>query len=455
MIFLETSLTDIFDKLSDTQSEAGIIATLVYHPEFILHSDYLKAGYFYHKDNGCIYWAINELYKKGVENIDAFNITSMLQSNRGVARQIEKVNMPPMEEYINLCKDAARHTLAEYQLLVVNVVTLSFKRDLYKTLGELQSITVNTDDTLSKLSSKVYGELEKLTGKYIFDNDTLMFGEKVGNLWKEVCERRTGNGLFGIPSKFPRLTKYFSYETGELVMVSGKKKRGKSAFMLNEAIHKIQNGVPTVYFDTEMNDRLFYIRMLSNLTGIEQAKIKSGNFGAEEQELINKTNEWIKKQPFVHKFIPTITNEEIYQTCKILKYKMGLQFVIYDYFKSSERESNTQYNDLGAKCDFLKNNIAGELDLAVLAGAQLNRQDEVADSDKLERYASVSIKWRNKTAEEIQNDGKECGNFALSVMLNRLGEQMFDDEYIDFNFAGSIMRIEEAKRQHSEEEPPF
>lgn len=448
-------MTDVFEKLSDTQSEAGIIATLVYHPEFILHSDYLKPGYFFHKENGCIYWAIDELYKNGVENIDAFNIQSMLQSNKGVLNQLERVNMPPMETYIELCRDAARHTLAEYQLLVVSVTTLSFKRDLYKTLGNLQGLTATTDFTLNKLSKTVYDDLEKLTNKYIFDNDTLMFGEKVEELYKEVCDRRTGDGLFGIPSKFPRLAKYFSYENGELVMISGKKKRGKSAFMLNECTHKLLNGVPTVYFDTEMNDRLFYVRLLSNLTGIEQSKIKSGNLQPEEQEQIDKWNDWVKKAPFVHKFIPSITNEEIYQTCKILKYKMGLQFVIYDYFKSSERNSSDQYNDLGAKCDFLKNNVAGELDLAVLAGAQLNRQGEVADSDKLERYASVSVEWRNKTSDEIKNDGKNCGNFALSVKLNRLGEQMFDDEYMDFQFDGGIMRIEEAKQQHSEEEPPF
>ena len=65
-------MNDKLEKLSDTQAEAGIIATLVYHPEFILHSDCLKAGYFYHKDNGCIYWAIDQLFKSGVENIDAF-----------------------------------------------------------------------------------------------------------------------------------------------------------------------------------------------------------------------------------------------------------------------------------------------------------------------------------------------------------------------------------------------
>ena len=133
---------------------------------------------------------------------------------------------------------------------------------------------------------------------------------------------------------------------------------------------------------------------------------------------------------------------------------MNLQFVVYDYFKSSQTDSSAQYNDLGAKCDFLKNKIAGELDLAVLAGAQLNRNDEVADSDKLERYASVSAKWRKKSSEEIANDGKDSGNYALSITLNRLGEQMFEDEYIDFKFLGSKMRIEEAK-QHNVAEVPY
>ena len=41
----------------------------------------------------------------------------------------------------------------------------------------------------------------------------------------------------------------------------------------------------------------------------------------------------------------------------------------------------------------------------------------------------------------------------MTVTLNRNGEQMFDDDYIDFKFAGAIMRIEEAKQHNSEEKP--
>lgn len=152
------------EKLSDTQAEAGIIATLVYHPDFILHSDVLKAGYFYHKDNGCLYWAIDELIKAGVDNIDAFNISNMLQSNNAVKKTLESVNMPDMDEFIELCSDAARHTIAEYQLLVISVVTLAFKRDLYKLLNKLQKQTLTQELDLNQLNKIVYDSLEDLTG---------------------------------------------------------------------------------------------------------------------------------------------------------------------------------------------------------------------------------------------------------------------------------------------------
>jgi hypothetical protein len=166
---------------------------------------------------------------------------------------------------------------------------------------------------------------------------------------------------------------------------------------------------------------------------------------------LQKMNDWIKKQPFVHKYVPVITDEEIYATHKILKYKMGLEFSIFDYIKSNILSSSENYNALGARCDFLKNNVAGDLNIAMLAGAQLNRNNQVADSDKLERYVSASMMWRDKTSEEIARDGGlEYGNFALTIDLNRLGEQMLDDEYIDFSFDGNRMRIEEAKQHKSD-----
>lgn len=440
--------------ISDNQAEAGVIATLVHHPEFILHTDYLKPSYFYNVENGCIYWAISELYKNGVDNIDAMNITNMLNSNRAVKKQIESHNLTNMQEFIDMSQYACRDTLDEYKLLVKNVVTMSFKRDLNRVANEIQSMCFDEKADLSQVNQMVNKKINHLTEQYVTTNEVEMFGTKVDDLWKEVCDRCTDSGTYGIPSKFEHLNDYLTYEPGELVLLKARMKKGKSAFFLNEAMHKLKNGVPTLYLDTEMKDRLFYERMLANLTGIEVKRIKQKKYSDEEAKLLDKTNDWIKRQPFVHIYIPTTTDEEIYAIHKILKYKMNLEFSIFDYIKSNVTSASENYNVLGARCDFLKNNVAGDLDIALLAGAQLNRGDQVADSDKIERYVSASLWWRDKDGNEVQKDGLKCGNYALTVDLNRLGEQMSEDEYIDFMFDGSKMRISEAQ-QHITKQTPF
>ena len=108
---------------------------------------------------------------------------------------------------------------------------------------------------------------------------------------------------------------------------------------------------------------------------------------------------------------------------------------------------------MGGIANWLKNNIAGDLKLSVLAFAQLNRQNEVAESDGIEKYCSVAVKWEEKTNDEIIADGKECGTHKMTVKLNRLGKQhLGEGDYIDMKFLSDKAGIEEAK-QHKKENP--
>lgn len=436
-------------ELSDIQSESGVIGTLIYHPEFILHTDYLQPGYFFGVENGCIYWAIQELYKSGITNIDAYNISNKLQSNKSVQKTIEKYNLPSVQEFIELYKETARHTMEEYKMLADNIVTLAFKRDLVKTLNQLSANCFNPDYELEKLNNVVYGELDKLTQKYISTNDIHILGNDIDAIWNEIINRRTSDGMYGIPSKYKLFSDYYTYEPGELVVIQAKYKQGKSVLLMNEVVHKLKNGVPTLVVDSEMPTRLYTERLISHLSGIEMKRIKNGNYSEEEGKMINNWILWLKEQPFVHIYNPNLTNEKLYSICKMLKHKIGLTFVVYDYLKSNETSSSDNYNVLGAKCDFLKNNIAGELDLAVLAACQLNRNGEVADSIKINRYLSVGIKWEYKTQEMIAKDGIKCGNAFAKIYVNRLGRQMLEDDdedYIDFIFDGDKMTIIEAQQ---------
>ena len=442
-------------ELSDIQSESGVIGTLIYHPEFISHTDYLKPNYFYGAENACIYWAIQELYKEGITNIDAYNISNKIQSHNGVQKTIEKYNLPSVQEFVELYKETARHTLEEYQMLAENIVTLSFKRDLVKKLNQMSANCYKPDITLDKLSSSVYSELDKLTQQYIVTNEIHTLGDDIDDIWNEIVRRRTDDGTYGIPSKFPSFMDYFTYEPGELVVLQAKYKQGKSVFLMNEVVHKLKNGVPTLVVDSEMPTRLYTERLLSHLTSIEIKKIKNGKYSQEEAKVIQKWITWLKNQPFVHIYDPNLTMERLYSICKMLQHKIGLGFVVYDYLKSNETSASDNYNKLGSMTDYLKNNIAGELDIPVLAACQLNRQGEVADSMKINRYLSVGIRWEHKTQAMIAKDGLQCGNAYAKITVNRLGRQMDEsdeNQYIDFVFDGDNMTIVEAEQHCTEDD---
>lgn len=443
--------------ITDAGAEGSAIATLIYHPEFILQTDYLKARFFYNVENGCIYWAIQELFKRGVETIDAINLTNMLNSNMAVKKKIEEYNLSDMQEFITMAQYAARHTLEEYKLLANTIIEMSFKRELTKSCIKIQQSCANSGLGLRDLNALVNKEISGLLEEYMTTGEIEMFGTKIDAIDEEIDENVNEDGTSGLRSKIELFNHYFTYEKGEMVLIKARKKDGKSALCLNEAVDKLKLGVPTVYFDTEMADKLFYMRLMANLTGINFIEIKNRSFKNDLNKLkdYNECKEWLKKQPFVHLYLPTPSKDEIYATCKILKYKMNLQFVVYDYIKMDEPDTGRNYNLLGDLTNFLKNTISGELELATLAAAQLNREGKTADSDKIERYVSTSVLWRPKTAEEIERDGPDCGNYAASIDINRNGERMDPDtEYIDVHFSGNRMRITQARQQHEPPESP-
>ena len=96
--------------------------------------------------------------------------------------------------------------------------------------------------------------------------------------------------------------------------------------------------------------------------------------------------------------------------------------------------------------DTVKNKICGEMNIAGIGAAQATSSGKVADSAKIGRNASTIALLSDKTPEEIEADGVECGNKKLRICLNRNGAQMTPDEYIDLFFDGNTITYREAKQ---------
>lgn len=87
-----------------------------------------------------------------------------------------------------------------------------------------------------------------------------------------------------------------------------------------------------------------------------------------------------------------------------------------------------------------------------IGAAQATETGKVADSKKIGRNASTIALIQDKTPEEIEEDGIECGNKKLRILLNRNGMQHASGEYIDLKFDGNHILYEEAK-QHIPQAP--
>lgn len=439
------------EDISNITSESGVIASLIHNPEYIFYSENLLPNHFCDKQNAYMYLAISNLAQQGIGTIDAFNIINVLESSENTRRYASELQLEELKEFIDMSDTLARRSIEEYKMLVSNVLNAAMRRDTFRKLRECEKLCF--DDDADGLEQKIYATLDDIMMEYSTTSEVPAYSEIVDDCWEKIKERQ-GNGYAGIPFKFPALNDYATIERGELFVFAAEAKQGKSMMLLNCAVDMLKQDLAILYLDSELNSRLFTARILSHLTGIEFKRITAGNYSEEEYRQIMRAKEWLKTRKFTHIYIPMFDQQSIYTAVKKVYHTQGIDVLIVDYFKGKgDGDAFDSYQELGRFVDMVKNQICGDMNIAGLGAAQATATGKVADSAKIGRNASTIAIIRDKTPEEVEVDGPECGNKKLSVILNRNGMQMAPGEYIDLQFDGNIIRYEQAARQHIPQSP--
>lgn len=444
--------------LYDAKLEAVAIGTLIVHPDFLLVENNLQPKFFYEKENQCLIWGIRTLALRGVETIDALNLETVMNSNAAVKRVMESKNLSDLSKYIEMSRIGARGTYEEYKIVEDQIITYAFRRELQSFSISLGQQCENMDATLEDLNDFCNDGLTKIVDRYAYGADSVMLGDKIMNIWQDVCDKRSPSG-YGIPFKIDRLNEYCTLVPGELTLVMGATGKGKSSFFLSECLHKaIALNVPTLLIDSELTDLVWLPRAIASVSGVTVHKVKTGLMTNEEQERVRGAIDTLSKAPIIHEYINSFDRFRIEGLVRKWKNKIGLGLVIFDYIKPGTMYGAAEISQsMGLATDFLKNTISTEISVPVIAGLQMNEQTgQVADSQKPTRYADTLLSWEEKTPEEIQRDGVESGNFKISVYKNRNGMTLVgENEYIDVLFAKNTMRIGAAKQHEIPEELPF
>lgn len=438
------------DDITRIESEAGIISTLAFHPEFSFHSENLLPGHFFNAENRYIYAAITNLARNGITQVDPYNIIESLRSSEATKRFADLLTIDQLHDFMDNCDGLARHSLEEYQLLVDNVMNAAFRRDIFQMLKECQAMCFN--ESVTDIEQKLYAKFDDVMLEFSSTNDVPAFKDVIDSCWEEI-KGRQGSGYAGIPFKFPALNEYATIERGELFIFGAEQKQGKSIMLLNCAVDLLKQNYAVLYLDSELNTRLFTARILSHLSGVPYKQLSSGSYTQEEEQRILQAKDWLKTRKFTHIYIPMFDLQSIYTTVKKVKHTQGLDVLVVDYFKSKgDGDAFDNYQELGRLVDMVKNELCGELNIAGIGAAQATATGKLADSAKIARNASTIAMLSDKTPEEIELDGVECGNKKLRVTVNRNGMQMAQGEYIDLHFDGNHILYEQAK-QHLPQTP--
>lgn len=439
------------EDIVSIDSEAGIIASLIHSPEFVFYSEHLLPNHFTKKDNSYVYTAVSNLVKQGITTVDPYNILESLESSEATRGYAKELSLDKLNELMDMSDVLARSSVEEYKMLVSNVMDAAFRRDTFQKLRDCQALCYNRSE--ENVERRIYDIIDDIMTEYSVVDDIPKFCDVVDDLWKDIEKHQDGNES-GIPFKFPTLNEYVRIEPGELVVVGAPAKGAKSMFMLNEAVDILKQGKSVMYIDSELSSRLFLCRLVSHLTGIEFNRVRSGRYNEEEAAMIREQIAWVKQQKLVHMYMPIFQRDTIYTAVKKIDHQFGhLDVLIVDYLKSTgDSDAYATYAELGKLTDMIKNDLAGKMDIAALAAAQLTVGGKLADSAKIARNASTIVVMLDKTPEEIEADGVECGNKKLMVQLNRNGMQHASGEYLDIFFNGNIVRLEEAK-QHIPQTP--
>jgi hypothetical protein len=132
----------------------------------------------------------------------------------------------------------------------------------------------------------------------------------------------------------------------------------------------------------------------------------------------------IDKGKLFHEYMPGYSVDKLVALYKKYHYKEKIGLILFDYLKEPDSSSidrqRKEYQVLGDVTTKLKD-LAGQLNIPALTAVQLNRDNDVADSDRIARYADVVCHWGGRSAEEMETGGAACGTHKLEIRDTRRG----------------------------------
>lgn len=408
-------------------AEKMILSSILWNPEALeITRQNLVIQAFYFKNHQELYRILVEMSNNQLP-IDIVTVTVFLQDS-GLLSKIGGIKVLLDLGYQSLTFSY----LPEY----IRIVKEKFlKRCLIKFGYKVINSGYMTNSSFETSLMKIEQEFLQLTNE-IHMTPTVNTAQVLNQLFSELKHKFLNPQLPGLPSGFSKLDELTQgFQKSDLIVIAGRPSTGKTALSLNIALNCIKlSRLPILFCSLEMSKEQILYRLLSNESGINQMKLRSGKLTQNDWIKLNKVIRIISKLPFFMDDTSSISISEIRSKIKVILLEQSqLGLVIIDYLQllqAFNSKSTNRVQELSQITRELKG-LAREFNIPIIALSQLSRNadnridqrpilSDLRESGSIEQDADLILMLYNSKITSATNSLSVSTNFANKSLTTEL-----------------------------------
>ena len=440
-----------FDRTppQDIEAEISVLGGMLINKDAIADVvEILHEADFYRPQHALIFHTILDLFAQG-QPADAVTVGAEL-TRQGKLEQVG--GLPYLHTLVSSVPTSAN--AAYYANIVLDQAKL---RALVEAGTKIVQLGYNTDGSdVNALMETAQEEMFAIAESHI-SHDYQQLNSVLDEVLEEIQKNNARDGkLAGLPTGFTELDDMLSgLRAGQMIIVAARPGMGKSTLAMDFCRHvAIKKHIPVAFFSLEMNRTELVMRVLAAESGVFLNNLIKGGLKQDQFERIAQTINRIGDAPLIVDDSPNLTMTEIRAKARRLRQQENIQMIVIDYLQlltSGGRAAESRQQEVSDFSRSIKL-LAKELDIPIIAIAQLNRNPEaradkkpqVADlreSGSLEQDADVILLIHRK---HFESQGPDQPPSEIIIGKHRSGptgsvELMFQGSRARFaNFGGEL-----------------
>jgi replicative DNA helicase len=333
---------------------------------------------FYSGVNQTIYRCMVEMFSQN-KPIELFSVVAEL-TNRD---QLEYVGGA---YYLTKCQDnvtSSVHLLNHCRYIKL----LSIKRRIGVVCGTRYHDSFRKDISAKELLEGLQMEIAEISDSLVSGQEMIWSTAVEDAIMGSIKASDNPDDLLGLSSGISKIDKQtWGFMGPDLIIIAARPGCGKTTLALNMALNMAEAGVPIGFFSYEMNARQLVWKVLSRKLRVSVKDVQRGRLTEAQKSLMMRLGNPISRIPFLYNDSSSLTIMELRAQAQGWVRKNGCKIIFIDYIqliktygvdKKMNREQEVSYISGQLKT------LAKDLNIPVIALAQLNREADKAKQPKL------------------------------------------------------------------------